>query len=98
MPASFLVLLPGKCRFELGTDVLLEISHALPERLEPGKQKILALKSTCQFRAEFEPIAEKVIVVISPGGYLADPAQYPFRRLRPGVRLRPLGPDFPGAA
>jgi microcystin degradation protein MlrC len=58
----------------------------------------LALKSTCHFRAEFEPIAEKVIVVISPGGYLTDPAQYPFRRLRPGVRLRPLGPDFPRAA
>jgi microcystin degradation protein MlrC len=64
--------------------------------VEPSQQKILALKSTCHFRAEFEPIAEKVIVVIAPGGYLADPAQYPYRRLRPGVRLRPLGPDFPG--
>src|SRR5581483_4113161 len=65
--------------------------------VEPREQKILALKSTCHFRAEFEPIAEKVIVVIAPGGYLADPAGYPFQRLRPGVRLRPLGPDFRGA-
>jgi microcystin degradation protein MlrC len=64
--------------------------------VEPAQQKILALKSTCHFRAEFEPIAEKVIVVIAPGGYLADPAQYPYRRLRQGVRLRPLGPDFRG--
>jgi microcystin degradation protein MlrC len=64
--------------------------------VDPKQQKILALKSTCHFRAEFEPIAEKVIVVVSPGGYLADPAGYPFRRLRPGVRLRPLGPDFRG--
>jgi len=62
--------------------------------VEPAAQKILALKSTCHFRAEFEPIAEKVIVVIAPGGYLADPAGYPFQRLRPGIRLRPLGPDF----
>jgi microcystin degradation protein MlrC len=61
--------------------------------VEPRQQKILALKSTCHFRAEFEPMAEKVIVVIAPGGYLADPARYPYRRLRPGVRLRPLGPD-----
>jgi microcystin degradation protein MlrC len=61
--------------------------------VEPSEQRILALKSTCHFRAEFEPIAEKVIVVIAPGGYLADPARYPYRRLRPGVRLRPLGPD-----
>ena len=60
--------------------------------VNPREQKILALKSTCHFRAEFEPMAEKVIVVIAPGGYLADPAHYPYRRLRPGVRLRPLGP------
>lgn len=64
--------------------------------IDPDAQKILALKSTCHFRAEFEPLAEKVIVVISPGHYLADPAGYPFRRLRPGVRLRPLGPDSVG--
>jgi microcystin degradation protein MlrC len=64
--------------------------------VEPKDQKILALKSTCHFRAEFEPMAEKVIVVIAPGGYLADPAQYLFKRLRPGVRLRPLGPTFAG--
>jgi microcystin degradation protein MlrC len=64
--------------------------------IEPKEQKILALKSTCHFRAEFEPIAEKVIVVLAPGGYLADPARYPYRRLRPGVRLRPLGPDSRG--
>jgi microcystin degradation protein MlrC len=62
--------------------------------VEPKEQKILALKSTCHFRAEFEPIAEKVIVVIAPGGYLADPAQYTYQHLRPGIRLRPLGPDF----
>ena len=66
--------------------------------IEPAEQKILVLKSTCHFRAEFQPIAEQVIVVVAPGGYLADPAGYPFQKLRPGVRLRPLGPDFRGAA
>src|SRR5215218_6117048 len=65
--------------------------------VEPKEQKILVLKSTCHFRAEFEPIAEKVIVVIAPGGYMADPARYPYRRLRPGIRLRPLGPEWHGA-
>jgi hypothetical protein len=34
--------------------------------------------------------------VIAPGHYLADPSHYPFKKLRPGVRLRPLGPDFVG--
>ena len=66
--------------------------------VEPSEQKILVLKSTCHFRAEFEPIAEQVIVVIAPGGYLADPALYPYRKLRRGVRLRPLGPDSRGGS
>ena len=64
--------------------------------VEPARQKILALKSTCHYRAEFEPLAEEVIVVLAPGYYLADPALYPYRRLRTGVRLRPLGPRFTG--
>lgn len=62
--------------------------------IEPKAQKILALKSTCHYRAEFEPIAEAVIVVLAPGYYLADPTAYPFKRLRKGVRLKPLGKPF----
>lgn len=65
--------------------------------IEPAQQKILALKSTCHYRGEFEPIAEEVIVVLAPGYYLADPTAYPFRKLRSGVRLKPLGPVFKGA-
>lgn len=59
--------------------------------VEPAAQKILALKSTCHYRAEFEPMAEAVLVVLAPGYYLADPSDYPFRKLRAGVRLKPLG-------
>ncbi len=64
--------------------------------IEPAEQKILALKSTCHYRGEFEPMAEQVIVVLAPGYYLADPTAYPFRRLRKGVRLKPNGPRFEG--
>jgi microcystin degradation protein MlrC len=52
------------------------------------------LKSTCHYRAEFEPLAEEVIVVLAPGYYLADPTAYPFKKLREGVRLKPLGRAF----
>jgi microcystin degradation protein MlrC len=62
--------------------------------VEPSEQKILALKSTCHFRADFEPIAEKVLIAIAPGGHIADSKQYPYRNLRKGVRLEPLGPEF----
>ena len=61
--------------------------------VEPSAQKILGLKSTCHFRGDYQPIAEEVIVVLAPGYHRADPAVYPFTKLRPGVRLRPLGPD-----
>ena len=62
--------------------------------VEPSEQKILALKSTCHFRADFEPIAEKVLIAIAPGGHIADSKQYRYRSLREGVRLEPLGPEF----
>ena len=62
--------------------------------IEPAQEKILALKSTCHYRAEFEPLAEHIIVVLAPGYYLADPTDYPYQRLRAGVRLKPMGSEF----
>jgi len=60
--------------------------------IEPRTQRIMALKSSVHFRADFEPIAKEVLVVKSPGPALADPAEFKWTRLRKGVRLRPLGP------
>jgi len=57
--------------------------------IEPAQQRILALKSSVHFRADFQPIASHVLVVAAPGPVVADPATLPFRNLRPGLRLRP---------
>ncbi len=57
--------------------------------VRPADQKILALKSSVHFRADFQPIASEVIVVAAPGPVVADPATLPFERLRPSLRLRP---------
>ncbi|HLI11477.1 MAG TPA: M81 family metallopeptidase [Alphaproteobacteria bacterium] len=62
--------------------------------IEPARMKILALKSSVHFRADFQPIAEEVLVVEAPGPAIADPAKLPYRRLRPGVRLGPGGAPF----
>ena len=62
--------------------------------IEPVQQAIIALKSSVHFRADFEPIASEVLIVRAPGPALADPADFPWRHLRAGMRLRPLGPEF----
>lgn len=62
--------------------------------VEPTEQKILVVKSTCHFRADFEPIAERVLVAIAPGAHLVDARKYPYKHLRAGVRLEPFGPAF----
>jgi len=61
--------------------------------VEPARVPILGLKSTVHFRADFAPIAEAVLYVRSPGAHVSDPAELPYRHLRPGIRLRPLGPE-----
>jgi microcystin degradation protein MlrC len=62
--------------------------------VEPRRERILALKSSVHFRADFEPIAREVLVVAAPGPAKADPTMFSWKRLRPGLRLKPLGPAF----
>jgi microcystin degradation protein MlrC len=57
--------------------------------VEPCDFAVLALKSSVHFRADFGTIARRVLVVDAPGANVADPAKLPFKKLRPGVRLRP---------
>jgi microcystin degradation protein MlrC len=62
--------------------------------VEPAEQKILALKSSVHFRADFQPIAEQILIVAAPGPNPADHRQLAYRRLRPGLRIMPLGPAY----
>jgi microcystin degradation protein MlrC len=58
-------------------------------RVEPRDFAVLALKSSVHFRADFGPIASRILVVEAPGPNVADPARLPFRRLRAGMRTSP---------
>ena len=62
--------------------------------IEPTEQAILVNKSSVHFRADFEPIAERLRSCAAPGAMPADPASLPWTRLRPGLRLKPNGPAF----
>lgn len=62
--------------------------------IEPTEQSILVNKSSVHFRADFEPIAETLLICAAPGAMPADTAALPWTRLRPGVRIKPNGPAF----
>jgi microcystin degradation protein MlrC len=62
--------------------------------IEPTEQSILVNKSSVHFRADFEPIAETLLICASPGAMPADTATLPWTRLRPGIRIKPNGPAF----
>ena len=64
--------------------------------IEPRRERVLGLKSSVHFRADFEPIAREVLVVKAPGPALADPAEFQWTKLRKGMRMRPLGPVYAG--
>src|SRR4029077_14583390 len=51
-------------------------------------------KSSVHFRADFEPIAEKLLICAAPGAMPADTASLPWTRLRPGIRIKPNGIAF----
>ena len=62
--------------------------------IEPTEQAILVNKSSVHFRADFEPIAETLIICAAPGAMPADTAALPWTRLRPGTRIKPNGAEF----
>lgn len=64
--------------------------------VEPKDCPIVGLKSSVHFRADYEPIAARIIVAAAPGPVIADPSTLPFRHVRPGIRMR--AGDFGGRA
>jgi microcystin degradation protein MlrC len=57
--------------------------------IEPADLRLIGLKSSVHFRADFAPMARQIIVAIAPGPVVADPATLTFTRVRPQVRRRP---------
>jgi microcystin degradation protein MlrC len=59
--------------------------------IEPKDHAVIVLKSSVHFRADFQPIAKEVLVARAPGPALADPADFPWTKLRKGIRINPMG-------
>lgn len=54
---------------------------------DPANYRILVLKSSVHFRADFAALAEEILVVAAPGINVADLRQLRYEKLRPGVAL-----------
>ena len=61
--------------------------------IEPTEQRILVVKSTVHFRADYDPIASLTLTVEAPGEHPCRLAGLDYRNLREGVRLGPMGPE-----
>ncbi len=85
-----------------GADVKIVVSSVRSQPLdqamlrhvgvEPAAQRILVLKSSVHFRADFDPLAAETLVVEWPGCNPSDPARCDYTRLRSNLRLAPNGP------
>ena len=64
--------------------------------VEPAEERILVVKSTIHFRADFDPIAARTLLAAAPGAHPCTLRGLDYRNLRPGVRLGPLGPEHRG--
>ncbi|MEM9043049.1 MAG: M81 family metallopeptidase [Pseudomonadota bacterium] len=60
--------------------------------LEPQNAQIICVKSTVHFRADFDPIASRTLYAAAPGVNLCEMTEIPYRHLRSGIRLGPMGP------
>ncbi len=57
--------------------------------IEAEAMKIIVVKSSNHFRADFTPIASQVLVAKAAGPMAADPGDLPWQHLSPDVRTRP---------
>jgi microcystin degradation protein MlrC len=55
--------------------------------IEPANMKILVLKSSNHYRADFEALSSAIIPVEAPGAFCEDAGKTPYQNLREGVRL-----------
>jgi len=62
--------------------------------VDPTAQKIIVLKSSVHFRADFTDLAGEILVSVAPGPNVADHLALTYKHLRAGLRLMPLGPEY----
>ncbi len=57
--------------------------------IDPERRKIVVLKSSVHFRADFAPVAAEIIIAAAPGPNAVDNRDLPYRHIRSDVRVMP---------
>jgi microcystin degradation protein MlrC len=96
-PMALLSVVDGNCdvRVIVGSERMQCLDLAIFRHLgvEPAQQKILVVKSSVHFRADFDPIAAQTLVVAAPGAHPCELAKLSYKNLRSGIRREPMGPE-----
>lgn len=85
---------PGDIRVVVGSvrNQCLDRAYFRHIGLTPENARIICVKSTVHFRADFDPIAQDTLYAAVPGALSSNLTTVPYRYLRKGVRLVPMGP------
>ncbi|MCV6593856.1 MAG: M81 family metallopeptidase [Silicimonas sp.] len=99
-PSACLRLLSPGCDIRIVTSTIrnqcLDRGFFRHIGLTPEAARLIVVKSTVHYRADFDPIASEVISTGAPGLLGCDLPAIPYKNLRRGVRLGPKGPEFQG--
>lgn len=62
--------------------------------IEPKHHKIIVVKSSNHYRADFQPLSDAIVEVAAPGACDMNPANLPWTKLPEGMRLYGNGPAW----
>lgn len=62
--------------------------------IEPKDHKIIVVKSSNHYRADFQPLSDAIVEVAAPGACDMNPANLPWTKLPEGMRLYGNGPAW----
>jgi microcystin degradation protein MlrC len=93
-PACASSIRPGDIRVVVGSvrNQCLDRAYFRHIGLTPENARIICVKSTVHFRADFDPIAQATLAAAVPGALASDLTRRALQYLRPGVRLGPGRP------
>jgi len=72
-----------------GKSQLLDRAMLRMVGVDSDAMKIVVVKSSVHFRADFQPNASHVLVAKAIGPMAADPSELPFVHLNPNTRTKP---------